>query len=727
MSSKAFKYATIALRILEKIFSSKFTVSGLENLPNQPLMFVANHFTRAETFFVPYVIYKNTGRQVRCLADSGLYHGRLGKFLESVGSISTKNPNRDNIILKDLVSGEYDWMIYPEGSMLKSKEINNKAGFINYTPYRVGPVRTGSAVLALKSQLYRSEMNDAFNKNQAETLQNLEKGLNLTYSNYFADINTNIIPLSITYYPLRPGQNKIQKIAARFIKRIPKQVAEELEIEGNFLLGADINIHFGKPINLADHIARVRNKIYQLPIIKSETKTNLILRYFKHSLTQDFMAKIYSGIQINFDHIFSSALKEVAEAEIKICHLKRIIYMSAVTIYKSGKYRISPSIFEENIVKIFLDEPNERFDSVFNLAKKQGLIEEVLGSKIRINKNLFDQKYDFHQIRLENSLQVVQNEFSLLEFANGIVRKIAKTSDDELQKKVFAEIYQRDLEIFNSDYEIYFDKKFSKEKSVGAPFFLDGNVNTSSRTKKIGILVVHGYKSAPKEIESLSRFLNGFGFKVYAVRLKGHGTAPVNMSDVSWDDWYDSVQRAYAALSNLCSKVVMIGFSTGGLLALLSASKKNPDNKKLVAIVAINAAIKLLDIKARMVPGINFWNDMLEKLHIEKGRFEYVDDVPENPEINYSRNYLKGVGQLEELMKICEKNLEKVTTKTLIIQANQDPIVNPISGKIIYEKIHSTEKNLVEINFNNHVVINGDRKEEVFELIKSFLCKLKLL
>jgi esterase/lipase/1-acyl-sn-glycerol-3-phosphate acyltransferase len=727
MSSKTFRYAAIAMRILEKLLGSNFTVSGLEKLPKKPVMFVANHFTRAETFFVPYLIYKYTGRQIRCLADSGLYHGALGRFLESVGTISTKHKNRDNVIIKDLVTGDYDWMIYPEGSMLKSKEIKEDSGFINYTPSRVGPVRTGSAVLALKSQIYRADIIEAFEAGDLEILKDFETNFGITYQDNFKDLSAQIVPLNITYYPLRPGKNKIQQLAARLVKRIPKQVAEELEIEGNLLLGADININFGDPINLGDYIKSAQGLINQLPIIKEETKANLILRYFKTRLTNEFMAKIYSDIQVNLDHIFAAALGYFEEEEIEINHLKRAIYLSGVMIHICGKYRINHSVFEENLMKMFLDEPHRDFDGVYELAKKQGVIEEISGSKIRIKKDLLAKQYDFHEIRLENSLHVVANEFALLDTASAIVRRSVKIKDEDLRKKVFHEIHKRDLEIFNSDYEIYFDEKFSKDKSVGSPFFLDSRAKVSSQVRGVGVLVSHGYKSAPKEVEALSQFLNGFGFKVYGTRMKGHGTAPINLKDVTWEDWYCGMQRGYAALQNICSKIVIVGFSTGGLLGLLSCAKKNHSAKKLVGIVSINAALKLLDIKTKMVPGINVWNEMLEKLHIEKGRFEFVDDVPENPQINYSRNYLRGVEQLEKLMTICEKNLPLVVTNALIIQGTKDPVVNPISGKIIYEKIHSSEKFLSELDFSNHVIINGKKKEEVFEEIRKFFAKIKLI
>jgi hypothetical protein len=182
-ANKSFRYAAIALKVLEKVLGSKFTVNGIENLPNQPILFVSNHFTRFETFVVPYLIYKNTGRQVRCLADSGLYYGTLGKFLNSVGTISTKNINRDNIILKDLITAQHDWMIYPEGSMIKSKETKKGSSFINYTPDRVGHVRTGSSVLALKSQLYRDDIVEAFDLKKTDVLEEFKKS-QLEYIKY---------------------------------------------------------------------------------------------------------------------------------------------------------------------------------------------------------------------------------------------------------------------------------------------------------------------------------------------------------------------------------------------------------------------------------------------------------------------------------------------------------------------------------------------------------------
>lgn len=725
MYKKTIHYTSIVLKLIEKTLGSNFSVSGVHNIPHHPTLFVANHFTRCETFFLPYLIYKNTGRHIRCLADSSLYHGLLGNFLESAGTLSTKDEHRDEKIIRDLVKCEYDWMIYPEGSMLKSKDIISKRVFINATPSRVGPVRTGAAVLGLKSQLYRQDIIDAHRQNDLEVLEFFKKNFNLEYHESLETHVTNIVPVTISYYPIRPGENKIQKFISKIVKDIPNQIAEELEIEGNLLLKAEINISFGSPIALDEYIKDVRNNIYKIPLINNEAKSNLVLKYFKNRLTSRFMSRVYNDIQINLDHIFSSTISHFGGKAISISRLKKIIYYSGVLIGKYGKFRINSSLIESNLLELFSDEDHKAFDSAFKLAIEQGLITKPEKGVVMVKKDIFTRDYDFHQVRIKNSLRVIANEFFIIESAYNIVKNIAKIPEDQLSKRVFEEICNFDLEIYNQDYQHYFDDKVSKEKSVGSPFVV--NIDKIEENHKVGIVLVHGYKSAPKEVESLAHYLGDLGYIVYAVRLKGHGTAPINIKHVKWRDWYSSTERGYCALNTICDKILYAGFSTGGLLSLLACSRK-ANAEKLVGIVSINSALRIRDIRSHLVPGINLWNDILDKFKIEKGQFDYIDNYPENPDINYSRNYLKGVEELDHLMGEVEKNMKKINNHILIIQGNHDPIVNPESAKIIYNDIkNSVSKKLIEVERNNHVIITGEGRQEIFDLINEFLTKLNLL
>ena len=135
----------------------------------------------------------------------------------------------------------------------------------------------------------------------------------------------------------------------------------------------------------------------------------------------------------------------------------------------------------------------------------------------------------------------------------------------------------------------------------------------------------------------------------------------------------------------------------------------------------------LNNFASKFARGFELWNNILEKLDLHKVQLNFVDDQPENPNINYGRTYISSIVQLEKLMDECNNNLFKITHPSLIIQANNDPVVNPVSGQNIYNKINSTDKFLSVVDFKNHVIIYGLGTQKVFEEIKKFFINLKLL
>jgi len=72
-------------------------------------------------------------------------------------------------------------------------------------------------------------------------------------------------------------------------------------------------------------------------------------------------------------------------------------------------------------------------------------------------------------------------------------------------------------------------------------------------------------------------------------------------------------------------------------------------------------------------------------------------------------------------MKEVEEKLPELMTPSLIIQGSEDPVVNPISGIEVFDKIGTKKKELYRIYSERHGIVRGDDSEKVFQKVEHFL------
>lgn len=721
ISEDLIKIIELAVDTLIKSAGIDLRLHGRENIPDQPVIYVVNHFTRLETVLMPYIIKKYLKKYSVSLAHESFFSGRMKDFMENVGAVSTADPDKNKIFIHALLTDKYPVIIFPEGQIIKDKKIIEKGKYLVYNAGIRRPPHSGAARIALLTAFIREKLRIFHFRKDKASIARIASRFDLDTADVekIIDKETHIVPVNITYYPVRARENALSKLARKYLNNLSTRLLEELEVEGPILLGkVDIDINFGRPIPAKNYI---RSK-WTLRRMIADDHTYLEIRKFKDvpafrkscvKLMHDYMNAIYSMTTVNHDHIMSYILTSYRQNSFSEAIFKKRVFLAIEHLRNIGLPNCHTSLYK-NQFYLLTDDYHEKYETFMQEAVAAKYIKTDHGI-ITKNSERFSTISDFHTIRRDNIIEVLRNEIEPL-------RNLTKAIDRQkflpaffIKWKVKNTFIKLDKKLFDDDYQQYYLENESKPKNIGEPFFLKRFLSNK------GVILVHGYMAAPEEIRPLADYLYQHGYNVYGVRLRGHGTAPEDLALRNWEKWYDSASRAYIIMKNSVRTLSIAGFSMGGGIALLQAANKPG---RFDSVISINAPLKLKDAAAKFAPVVVAWNTMLTKMNVNKWKMEFVENDPENKHINYVRNPVRGGYELEMLMRFVEKRLKDVSAPSLIIQASDDPIVDPVSGREIFNKLGTHEKQLFMVNANHHGILRGQGADEVNTKVLEFLNEL---
>ena len=718
MNPFAYKLAGFAIKTLSNLSKAKIFIHGKENIPDGSIIFVINHFTRIETLLLPYHIHNLTKNvPVWSLADYTLFKGAFGDFLEKVGAVSTKDPHRDRLIVKSLLTGEASWIIYPEGQMVKSKKIVEKGRFMISYAGGKHPPHTGAATLALRTEFYRQRLRKMVEimPDEARRIAGL---FNIESIEPVLSKSTFIVPVNITYYPVRAYENSLSRLAEKLVSDIPERVMEEIMTEGTMLLsGVDIDIRFGEPIDIREYT----NNYLINKDISSKKPINFddpipskpLMKIAALNIMQRYMSSIYSMTTVNHDHLFASLLMMMPFKKIDEDDLIRRVFLVSTFDLKDAGCFFHRSLMDDQ-VHLLTDDRYSKYKDFISIAEKKGI---VIRKEKTITKDTHKLalSFDFHRVRIENPIAVMANEVEPLTSLQRRIRLISLQSKFWIKHRVTKFLLEKAEKEFIQDYDTFYVEGESKNKEIGRPLLVKG------KKKELGVLLVHGYMAAPYEVRELAEYLGERGLWVYAPRVKGHGTSPEDLAGRKYQEWIKSIDDGYAILTTICNRVVAGGFSNGAGLALELATRI----PNLSGIFAICPPLKLKDISSKLVPAIDAWNRLMDRFHREGAKKEFVENNPENPHINYSRNPVSGIRELERFMESIEPMIPSVKVPALVIQAHGDPVVNPKGSQKVYELLGSQNKSYMVLNINRHVIVLGEGSHMVHKAVGDFVESLQ--
>lgn len=224
------------------------------------------------------------------------------------------------------------------------------------------------------------------------------------------------------------------------------------------------------------------------------------------------------------------------------------------------------------------------------------------------------------------------------------------------------------------------------------------------KDKEIGVLLIHGFTSSPKDFKELAEFLSEKNITIYAPLLPGHGTHPRDLKETKHEDWINTVQQSLDLLDT--EKKFILGYSMGGTLALHLAAQNN-----LSGIISINSAMIL---ESRYIPFIPLVK--LVETYTTKNAEDIIEFINED-RIVYSSVPLDSITELQKL--IARVRLSEITEPILIFQADNDKLVSPASASHIYNNVQSKDKIFIPLSNSTHSRINN--REDAFEGIYNFI------
>ena len=214
---------------------------------------------------------------------------------------------------------------------------------------------------------------------------------------------------------------------------------------------------------------------------------------------------------------------------------------------------------------------------------------------------------------------------------------------------------------------------------------------------KTGILLIHGFAGDVEEIAPLRDFLIQKGYAVNCPLLPGHGGTKKELSRATKEDWILSTEQAYLELSKRCDKIILIGFSMGGLLAV------NLWNYGFSGLVTINTPVF-------------YWNSKIIVTNLltdfRKYRKKYYDVSTDKS--------LSSMLEFQKLLTKTKPMFGNITCKTMVMQALDDDTVHYKSADYIYNKV-CADKSIYTLPHGGHMIFQSDSKDEVCKVIEGFV------
>lgn len=228
----------------------------------------------------------------------------------------------------------------------------------------------------------------------------------------------------------------------------------------------------------------------------------------------------------------------------------------------------------------------------------------------------------------------------------------------------------------------------------------DGSTNNAA------VLLVHGINASPRHYDLIAPALAERGYAVRVMRLPGFCEPLPRYAKTTSEQWVAAVTEELAALRETHRQVGLVGHSLGGAVSI-GTLLENPDAADYAVLLA--PAVAVSDARSPVL-STRSWHEFAQAVFVftrtlsspfamdchDESRHGHPGGVPFTP-----------VAVVDSLFALMDQNLtaaERFETPVAMLLSNHDRVINTQAAADYFQRMASTEKELIRLENCGHEV-----------------------